>query len=115
MATILSIDDEPDASKVRRLLLESEGYEVIDAATGQAGIRLFQSHKVDLVMVDYWMSGLNGIDVVRQIKAINPSVPVIMFSGYAELPGEAGLADRWIMKGRSTQELLDAIAAFTRR
>lgn len=115
MATILCIDDEPDASQLRKLLLESEGYEVIDARTGEEGLRLFRSHKVDLVIVDYWMTGMNGLVVAGEIKKLNPVVPIIVLSGLAELPGEAiGIADRWIIKGRSTQDLLDAIASFTR-
>lgn len=114
MATILCIDDEPTAIEARKLLLQSEGYEVLDASTGEEGLRVFQSRRFDAVIVDYWMSGMNGLAVAREIKKLNPSMPVIMLSGLPELPGEAvGLADRWILKGRSTQTLLDAIAALT--
>lgn len=115
MATILCIDDEPAAIDTRRLLLQSQGHEVLDAGTGEEGIRMFQSRKIDLVVVDYWMSGMNGLAVAREIKRLNPKMPVIMLSGLPELPGEAvGLADRWILKGRSAQTLLDAIAALTK-
>ena len=59
---------------------------------------------------DEWLA------VARQIKKLNPAVPIIMLSGLAELPGETiGIANRWIIKGRSTQDLLDAIAALTRQ
>ncbi len=69
-----------------------------------------------MVVVDYWMAGMNGLAVAREIKKLNSAMPIIMLSGLAELPGEAtGIADRWIIKGRSTQNLLDAIAAFTRQ
>jgi CheY-like chemotaxis protein len=114
MAIILCIDDEPAALRVRKLLLESNGHQVIDAVTGEEGIRLFQSHKVDVVVVDYWMSGMNGLAVAREIKKINPAMPIIMLSGLPELPGEAvGIADRWILKGRSAEALLDAITVLT--
>jgi len=114
MATILCIDDEPAALRVRKLLLESNGHQVVDAVTGEEGIRLFQSHKVDVVIVDYWMSGMNGLAVAREIKKINPGMPIIMLSGLPELPGEAvGIADRWILKGRSAEALLDAITVLT--
>jgi CheY-like chemotaxis protein len=116
MATILCIDDEPDLSQVRKYLLESRGYEVIDARSGEEGIRLFQFQKVDLVIVDYWMAGMNGLAVARRVKKLNPAVPIIVLSGLAELPGEAiGVADRWIIKGRSPQDLLDAVASFTQQ
>jgi CheY-like chemotaxis protein len=111
---VLCIDDEPDAIKVRKMLLESEGYRVFDASTGEEGLRLFQAHRIDAVIVDYWMSGMNGLAVAREIKKLRPGTPIIMLSGFSELPGEAvGIADRWILKGRSAQDLLDAIAALT--
>lgn len=114
MATILCIDDEPTAIDARKLLLQSEGHEVLDASTGEEGLRIFQARKIDAVIVDYWMSGMNGLVVAREIKKLNSSMPVIILSGLPELPGEAvGLADRWILKGRSAQTLLDALAALT--
>ena len=114
MATVLCIDDEPSAIQTRRLLLESEGYQVIDASTGKEGIQLFQSNKIDVVIVDYWMSGMNGLAVAQEIKQLNPAMPVIMLSGLPELPGEAvGIADRWILKGRPSQALLEALAELT--
>lgn len=113
-ASVLCIDDEPDAIKIRKLLLESEGYQVFDATTGEEGLRLFRSHKIDVVIVDYWMSGMNGLAVAREIKKLNPAMPIIMLSGFPELPGEAlGIADRWILKGRSAQDLLNAISTLT--
>jgi len=110
MPTILCIDDEPNLLLTRKLLLESKGYQVIEAGTGEEGLRLFQSNRIDLVVVDYWMAGMNGLAVSREIKRINSTVPIIVLSGLAELPGEVvGIADRWILKGRSTRDLLDAI------
>lgn len=111
---ILCIDDEPDAIQIRKLLLESEGYKVLDASTGEEGLRLFRAHTIDAVVVDYWMSGMNGLAVAREIRKLSPAIPIIVLSGFSELPGEAvGIADRWILKGRSAQVLLDAIADLT--
>jgi two-component system copper resistance phosphate regulon response regulator CusR len=110
MPTILCIDDEANLLLTRKLLLESKGYQVIEAGTGEEGLRLFRSNRIDLVVVDYWMAGMNGLAVSREIKRMNPAVPIIMLSGLAELPGEGvGIADRWILKGRSPGDLLDAI------
>lgn len=114
MATILCIDDESAALQARRLLLESEGYQVIEAHSGKEGLERFQEQRVDLVILDYWMAGMNGTATAQAIKKINPKVPIIMLSGYGELPGEiVGIADRWILKGRATRELLDAVKALT--
>jgi CheY-like chemotaxis protein len=114
MATILCIDDEPAGLQARKLLLESEGHNVLEARSGAEGISLFQLEKVDLIILDYWMSGMNGTATALELKRINPKIPIIMLSGYGELPGETvGVADRWILKGRATQELLETIAALT--
>lgn len=114
MTTILCIDDETSALETRKLLLESEGYLVIEAKSGSQGLQLFQSEKVDLVIVDYWMPGMNGLAVAAEMKKIKRWVPIIILSGFAELPGEAvGIADRWIIKGHSTEELLHSIRALT--
>lgn len=114
MATILCIDDEIAPLQARKLLLESEGYQVIEAHSGKEGLERFQLNKVDLVILDYWMSGMNGTATAQEIKKLNSKVPIIMLSGYGELPGEiVGVADRWILKGRATRELLDAVKALT--
>ncbi len=114
MTTILCIDDETAALLARKLLLESEGYQVIEAHSGKEGLDLFRTNKIDLVILDYWMAGMNGTATAQEIKKLNSKVPIIMLSGYGELPGEiVGIADRWILKGRATRELLDAVKALT--
>jgi len=111
VATILCIDDEAAGLLTRKLLLESAGHRVIEARSGADGIRLFQSEKVDAVILDYWMSGMKGTAVASELKRINPGVPIIVLSGMLDLPGEAaGLVDRWIIKGSTrAEELLDAV------
>jgi DNA-binding response OmpR family regulator len=95
-------------------MLESEGYQVIDAVTGAQGIRIFQDEKIDVVVVDYWMAEMDGMTVAREIKRLSPNTPVIMLSGLPELPGEAvGIADRWILKGQPAERLLEALGLLT--
>jgi CheY-like chemotaxis protein len=113
MAIILCIDDEPSAS--RKLLLESAGHQVIDSQTGAEGIQVFRSNAIDLAILDYFMSGMNGLDVARALRAINPAIPIIMLSGFGELPGEAPWINRWIVKGHSSKHLLNAVEELTRR
>jgi len=111
-ATILCIDDETAGLLPRRLLLESAGYRVIEARSGLEGIRLFQSEKVDAVILDYWMSGMKGTQVASELKRINPNVPIIVLSGMLDLPGEAsGLVDEWMIKGSTrAEQLLNSIS-----
>ncbi len=117
VATILCIDDEAAGLVARKLLLESAGHRVIEARSGEEGIQLFKSLKVDAVILDYWMSGMKGTAVASELKRINPEVPIIMVSGMADLPGEAaGLVDQWIIKGTlRAEELLESISAVLER
>lgn len=116
-ATILCIDDEEPGLQVRRMLLESAGYNVLCARSGVEGIKAFQAHPVDAVVLDYWMSGMNGIAVARELKRLSPNVPIMILSAYGTLLDETlGLADIWLRKGEEEpqyiltklQELLDS-------
>ena len=90
---------------------------MIEARSGEEGIRLFRTEKVAAVILDYWMSGMKGTAVASELKRINPSVPIIVLSGMSDLPGEAaGLVDQWIMKGSTrAEELLDSVNALLER
>lgn len=99
-ATVLCIDDEEPGLQVRRLLLESAGYRVLSARSGVEGIKLFKSEPVDAVVLDYWMSGMNGIAVARELKRLSPSIPIMILSAYGTLLDETlGVADLWLRKG----------------
>jgi CheY-like chemotaxis protein len=119
-ATILCVDDEEPGLQVRRMLLESAGYNVVCARSGVEGIKVFQSQPVDAVVLDYWMSGMNGIAVAKELKCLSPHTPIMILSAYGTLLDETlGLADIWLRKGEEEpqyiltklQELLDNRAA----
>ena len=107
LPTILCIDDEEPGLEMRRILLEAAGYRVITARSGREGIRIFNSEKIDAVILDYWMAGMNGIAVARQLKHSNPAMPIIMLSAYGTILDEAlGVADVWIRKGEEDPQYL---------
>jgi CheY-like chemotaxis protein len=85
-ATILCIDDHWNGLIGRRMLLESSGYEVLQASDGDEGLKLFLSHAVDAVMVDYQMPGMNGSQIAAKMKRINSRVPIMLLSAYGPLP-----------------------------
>ena len=115
--TLLCVDDEEAALLTRKLLLESAGYRVLEARSGSEGIEVFQSDKIDLVILDYWMSGMKGTTVAAEMKRIQPSVPIIVLSGVSDLPGEgSGWVDQWLIKGTHRAEhLLDSISTLLER
>jgi DNA-binding response OmpR family regulator len=115
LATILCVDDEENQLVLRKLLLERAGYRVLTAESPARAIALFRSDAVDLVIVDYYMPGMNGLALAREML-LQKKLPVIVLSAYAELPGESiGTADTWIMKGTASEELLRRIAELLSR
>lgn len=116
-ATILCVDDEEPGLVVRKILLEDAGYKVLTARSGPEGIRVFNSQAVDVVVLDYWMSGMNGVAVARELKRLNPGIPIIILSAYGTLLDETlGLAEVWIRKGEEDpQYLLSQVAEVLKR
>ncbi len=116
-ATILCVDDEEPGLVVRKILLEQAGYKVLTARSGAEGIRLFKSSPVDAVVLDYWMAGMNGVAVARELKRLNAGIPIIILSAYGTLLDETlGLAEVWIRKGEEDpQYLLSQLAELLRR
>ena len=84
---VLVIDDEEPVREAITDILELEGIPVITAADGTGGITLFEEKSTDicLVLLDLSMPGLSGVDTLQALRNINPSVPVIISSGYSEV------------------------------
>jgi CheY-like chemotaxis protein len=107
---ILCIDDEAVGLAVRKMMLESEGFEVTTAPDGKTGLQLFSDAEFDLVVLDYSMPGMNGGDVAMAMRKLRPGTPIILLSAYVTLPEEhVQLADAYITKGESTEKLLRMI------
>ena len=83
MARILVIDDDQAIRTTIRLLLEREGHDVELAEDGRKGLSRFESGQFDLLIVDIFMPGMDGLETVRNIHRLRPHVPVIVISGYA--------------------------------
>ena len=81
--SILVIDDDQMMLKLAKAFLEREGFDVITAADGVSGMKLLRESKVDLVLLDVMMPGLNGYQVLQLIREYS-SVPVIMVTGITD-------------------------------
>jgi DNA-binding NtrC family response regulator len=95
---ILCVDDEENQLAVRKLVLESKGYEVLTASSGRQALGILAQHQVDLVLSDHLMPGLTGAELARQIKAQKPELPVILISAVNEIPADAAYADLFMSK-----------------
>ncbi len=81
-STVLVVDDEVGPRESLRAVLKPD-YQVLVAAEGEQAIRVVEQEPVDVVLLDLRMPGLSGIRVMEKIKAIDPSIEVILVTGYA--------------------------------
>ncbi|MGH9204267.1 MAG: sigma-54-dependent transcriptional regulator, partial [Vicinamibacterales bacterium] len=79
---ILVIDDEAAIRESLRMILEYEDYQFVGAATGQEGLSLVQRDRPDLVLLDIKMPGMDGMEVLRKLHAVDETLPVVMISGH---------------------------------
>ncbi len=74
---ILIIEDEESLSNLLKTELSFEGYEINTAADGISGLKIFEQEQLDLVILDWMIPKLDGLEVLRRMKKINKEVPVI--------------------------------------
>ena len=116
---ILVIEDDPSILRGLQLNLGMEGYVVRSAMDGETGLALARTEMPDLVVVDVMLPRLGGLEVVREIRAEDPELPVLILSAKGqETDKVAGLqlgADDYMVKPFSLKELLARIDALLRR
>ncbi len=81
--TILLVDDSEDLLEASRLLLEREGHVVHVADSGRAGLELLRRHDIELLIVDYFMPGMTGEEMVNELRTFDKRIQVILQTGYA--------------------------------
>ena len=118
---ILTVDDEEHILELLKYNLEANGYDVIQAETGEQAIRLLEDEKVDMVLLDLMLPGIDGLATLRKIRQDNRTkrIPVIMLTAKSEeidtvLGLEMG-ADDYIGKPFGVHELTARIKAVFRR
>src|SRR5580704_14623898 len=108
--TVLCVDDEKIGLRVRKILLEGHGFKVLTATSGEQGLSLLEKHQIDLVLLDYYMPGMNGGDVAAEVRRRKPEIPIIFLSAYFSLPPAAlELANAFITKGDPPDVLIEKI------
>ena len=81
---ILLVDDNRDGLLVRRSLLEEVGYHVQLACNGEEGLKLFQSSPFDVVVTDFRMPRMDGGELIKCIRALQPHARIILLSGFVD-------------------------------
>jgi two-component system NtrC family sensor kinase len=85
MLKLLLIDDEEPIRRALGRTLKSDGYEVLTAEDGKTGVELFMQEKPPIILTDIKMPGMDGIEVLKRIKEINPETEVIVITAYGEM------------------------------
>lgn len=81
---ILLVDDNRDGLLVRRSLLEEVGYRVEIATNGEEGLKLFESSPFDVVVTDYRMPRMDGLELIQRIRQVKPNTRIILLSGFVD-------------------------------
>ena len=119
MTKILIVEDEPNMVAGLRDNFEFEGFQVITAPDGVAGLERALSDSPDLVILDVMMPRMSGLEVCKQLKAKRPAIPIIMLTARGqEVDKVVGLelgADDYVTKPFSIRELLARVKAVLRR
>jgi signal transduction histidine kinase/ActR/RegA family two-component response regulator len=117
-AIILVVDDDSAVREVTVSILEEIGYVVLSVGSGGAALDLLDHHsKIDLVLLDFAMPGMNGVDVARQIQQKFPALPILFVTGYADKTSLGDLGEEKIIrKPFIDEELTTKVhAALTKR
>jgi DNA-binding response OmpR family regulator len=105
-ATLLCIHREP----AQLNLLKEHGYELLTAANGHEGLRLFMSQPVDAIVLEYHLGLLDGATIAAEIKQVRPKVPIVMLIDHMELPdGALSCVDALVARSDGPRFLLATV------
>ncbi len=115
---ILIVEDQEDNRKILRDLLTSAGFALLEATTGEEGVRLAESERPDLILMDIQLPGMDGYEATRRIKA-NPalqSIPIIAVTSYAlsgdDVKARQAGCDGYVTKPFSPRALLAKVREY---
>ncbi len=119
MATILIADDDPKLLNMARLTLIYEGFQVITATNGREALAQIHTQPPDLLILDWLMPEMDGLEVLAQLRATGNSLPILMLTARAAIEDRVeGLdrgADDYLVKPFAPAELLARLRALLRR
>jgi CheY-like chemotaxis protein len=108
--TVLCIENDPSILMIYRAILADCGYNVLVALDGRFGLDLLDHHKVDVAVIDYEMPEMDGGRVAMELSIRKADVPVVLISGYNEIPAEVMVhVHAFVEKPFTTEQLLHSI------
>lgn len=116
---ILVVEDEVQIAKVLKIELEYEGYEVLVAHDGKSGLEAALHEKLDLILLDVMLPGLNGIEILRRVRKTNSLIPIILLTArnmtMDKVTGLDQGANDYITKPFEIEELLARVRSCIRQ
>jgi DNA-binding NtrC family response regulator len=111
MSQILLVEDQVNQRLLYEQELTEEGWQVVSASNGTEALRLFQTHRPKLVIMDILLPGINGIEVMEQMLSQDPDLPIIVHSAYSSPSHDfiTWFARAYIVKSGDLTELKDAV------
>jgi CheY-like chemotaxis protein len=107
---LLCVDDDPLFRQLYKTLFGNLGYEVTVASSGQQALEMLRSSRVDALLTDFQMPGMNGHDLSLRVKQSHPGLLVVLLSGMRELPASARQAvDLCMEKGSPIYQLAEKL------
>ena len=111
MKAILFVDDHEVLARLSCEILEMQGYRAVSAYNAQEALEKFKREKFDILVTDFRMEGMNGLELARQIHATDPGVPVIIVTGYGHIDGGKDVS-ACLQKEQMFPALLDQIKTY---
>ncbi len=108
---VMVVEDNEKNRKLMRVVLKAKGYNIIEATTGEEALNLLKNQKPDIILMDIQLPGIDGLTLIRQIKAsvITKDIPIIAVTAYAMKGDEQKIldtgCDAYVSKPINTQEL----------
>jgi DNA-binding response OmpR family regulator len=118
MRQVLVVDDEPHIRTVLRGYLEADGFAVSESADGETAVRHVRQHPPDLVLLDVMLPGIDGLEVLRQVRAFSDVYVILVTARSEEVDKLVGLgvgADDYVTKPFSPREVAARVKAVLRR
>src|ERR1044072_8279855 len=110
---VLVVDDEKNQREVYMMILEDAGYDVTTAQSGEQAVKFAREHKFDLVLTDYKMTGMDGVQLVNELSDLDPSIIVVMMTAHGTVESvksamRAGVYD-YLEKPVDQEQLLNVV------
>ena len=111
--TILCVEDNQAYLRLRKAVLEREGYLVLTATTGKEALAILRQERICLVLSDHMLRGTTGVALAGRLKKLKPHVPVVLYSG--QVPDAMENVDCFISKDETVASFLSIIGGLVKR